>query len=141
MKGGQVVNMSSFGVSDQLNLKFKIKDGKPAIEHMECYIPFPANVPEEYFDKYMTNGIYSIDRLIEDKLIDNTMLEAIGYRIPTEDKYSIWPMRIKGFLPRNSGNNIILPREITTITGLDFDVDKMYLMLKETKFDKIVSDK
>ena len=89
MKGGQVVNMSSFGVSDQLNLKFKIKDGKPSIDHMECYIPFPSNVPEEFFNKYMTNGVYSIDKLLEDKLIDNAMLEAIGYRIPTEDKYSI----------------------------------------------------
>ena len=136
MKGGQVVNMSSFGVSDHLNLKFKIKDGKPSIDYMECYIPFPSNVPEEFFSKYMTNGVYSIDKLLEDKLIDNAMLEAIGYRIPTEDKYSIWPMKIKGFLPRNSGSNIILPREITTITGLDFDVDKMYLMLKEVNFDK-----
>ena len=30
-------------------------------------------------------------------------LELIGYRIPTEDKYSMYRMKIKGFLPREMG--------------------------------------
>ena len=59
----------------------------------------------------------------------------IAYRIPTEDKYSMIPIRVKGFLPRNAGGNIMLPKEITTITGSDFDIDKMYIMLKEFKYD------
>lgn len=32
--------MSSFGLSDTLELKFHEVDGKPAIEYMECYLPF-----------------------------------------------------------------------------------------------------
>ena len=40
---------------------------------------------------------------------------------PTEDKYSMAPLRIKGFLPQESGGVIMLPSEITTISGSDFD--------------------
>ena len=47
-------------------------------------------------------------------------MDIIGYRIPTEDKYSIMPIRIKGFLPASAGSSIILPTEIITRSGTDF---------------------
>lgn len=47
---------------------------------------------------------------------------------PTEDKYSMQHIRIKGFLPRQVGSVIILPKEITSLAGSDFDVDKVYVM-------------
>lgn len=50
---------------------------------------------------------------------------------PTEDKYSMVPLRIKGFLPQQNGSAIMLPAEITTLSGSDFDVDKLYIMLPE----------
>lgn len=50
---------------------------------------------------------------------------------PTEDKYSMAPLYIKGFLPQQNGSAIMLPAEITTLSGSDFDVDKMYIMLPE----------
>ena len=77
-----------------------------------------------------------VDKMLKAGIIDESFLEGIAYRIPTEDKYSMLPIRVKGFLPRNSGGNIILPMEITTITGSDFDVDKMYIMQKEFNFDE-----
>lgn len=52
---------------------------------------------------------------------------------PTEDKYSMAPLYIKGFLPQQNGSAIMLPAEITTLSGSDFDVDKMYIMLPEFK--------
>jgi hypothetical protein len=55
---------------------------------------------------------------------------------PTEDKYSMAPLYIKGFLPQQNGSAIMLPAEITTLSGSDFDVDKMYIMLPEFKIDK-----
>jgi hypothetical protein len=61
------------------------------------------------------------------------LLKIIGYRIPTEDKYSCFPAKIVGFLPREAGDAVMLPADITAITGSDFDVDKMYLMRKEFK--------
>lgn len=31
------------------------------------------------------------------------------------------PLRIKGFLPQQNGSAIMLPSEITTLSGSDFD--------------------
>lgn len=55
---------------------------------------------------------------------------------PTEDKYSMAPLYIKGFLPQQNGSAIMLPAEITTLSGSDFDVDKLYIMLPEFKLRK-----
>ena len=41
---------------------------------------------------------------------------------------------IKGFLPRENGASIMLPADITQISGSDFDVDKLFLMLKIINF-------
>lgn len=43
------------------------------------------------------------------------------------------PLFIKEFLPQQNGSAIMLPAEITTLSGSDFDVDKMYIMLPEFK--------
>lgn len=43
------------------------------------------------------------------------------------------PLYIKGFLPQQNGSAIMLPAEITTLSGSDFDVDKLYIMLPEFK--------
>ena len=63
------------------------------------------------------------------KIEDERILQLVGYRIPTEGKYSMVPMRVKRFLPREAGGTVMLPLEITAITGSDFDIDKMYIML------------
>ena len=39
--------------------------------------------------------------------------------------YSMAPLIIKGFLPQQNGSAIMLPADITTIAGSDFDV-KLY---------------
>lgn len=57
-------------------------------------------------------------------------------RQPTEDKYSMVPLYIKGFLPQQNGSAIMLPAEITTLSGSDFDVDKLYIMLPEFRIHK-----
>ena len=57
---------------------------------------------------------------------------------PSEDKYSIFPLYIKGFLPQQNGSSIMLPADGTVIAGFDFDVDKLYTMFpefKEIKYD------
>jgi hypothetical protein len=53
------------------------------------------------------------------------LLEAIGYRIPTEDKYSMVPLIIKGFLPEINGGCIMLASDIVALSGSDFDI-KVY---------------
>ena len=46
--------------------------------------------------------------------------KCVGYRIPTEGLYSMQPLYIKGFLPIQNGSMIMLPAEITALTGSDF---------------------
>ena len=64
---------------------------------------------------------------------DEDLLKIIGYRIPTEDKYSIMPIKIVGFMPTIAGSTIMLPSDIVTMSGTDFDIDKLFLMLKATR--------
>ena len=72
----------------------------------------------------------NLDAAVKDGIIPESILQAIGYRIPTEDKYSMAPMMIKGFLPRYAGEAVMMPKEVTLLTNSDFDIDKMYMMFK-----------
>ena len=126
ISGGAFVQLSSFGFSEKLNLK--ISDGR--IEYAECMLPWWS---KKYFQPLLDEkGQLDINRVPSD------LLEMIGYRIPTEDKYSMLPLRVVGFMPANSGGAVMLPMEITTIAGSDFDIDKMYIMMPE--FEKFGSD-
>jgi len=78
----------------------------------------------EYFkDMVDDKGNFKLDALSQEAR------KFIGYRIPTEGHVSMFAMEIVGFLPPAAAN-IALPQAITTIAGLDFDIDKMYLMMK-----------
>jgi hypothetical protein len=55
----------------------------------------------------------------------------LGYRIPTESKYSTVVFKVVGFLPEGMGSTVIMPEELVTQTGWDFDVDSLYIMQKE----------
>lgn len=119
INGGNLVMVSSVGLSDKIGIKMK-EDG--SVEYIECYAPWWS---EKYLKPLMdVNGNVDIS-----KITDKRILDMIGYRIPTEDKYSMLPLRIVKFLPRSQGGIIILPREITTLTGADFDIDKLYVMI------------
>lgn len=56
---------------------------------------------------------------------------------PTEDKYSILPIKIVGWTPKAAGEVIMLPKELTAMTGSDFDIDKVYVMLKEFTYHRV----
>ena len=66
-----------------------------------------------------------------DSNVDQQLFEIMGYRIPTQGKNSMLSLKITKVLPENMGGVIILPAEITTMMGSDFDIDKMYLMFPE----------
>jgi len=75
------------------------------------------------------------------KLLNDTdILNGIGFRIPTQEMNSVEVFKIKSFLPKVMGNTIIVPSEITTKAGSDFDIDKLNAYLKNviiTKTGKI----
>ena len=102
-----------------------------SIAYYEAY----TSVPDARLEALITkeDGSYMTPKEVKEKLgekIWNELSEMIAYRIPTEDKYSMTPVKIVGFLPKGSGQAIMLPKEITYLTGADFDIDKLYAMRK-----------
>lgn len=59
------------------------------------------------------------------------ILDRISYRIPTERDYSIMNTKIKRFSQRTAGGTIKVPAQGTVIAGFDFDIDKLYFMMRE----------
>lgn len=129
IRGGALIQVSSYGLTDELHVVFEGEGENKRIKYLECYMPAYSR---EFYEPLMKEGTHELDinKLPED------LRKLIGYRVPTEDKYSMAPLYIKGFLPQQNGSAIMLPAEITTLSGSDFDVDKMYIMLPEFKIDK-----
>lgn len=69
-----------------------------------------------------------------DGKLDKRILEnIIGYRIPNQGLASNDALNILGILPAETGDTVIAYTGITTKTGSDFDIDKMYLMMSSFK--------
>lgn len=124
MKGGSLVQISA-SPSNDLRVEFN-EDGK-TIKHIEAVMPWAMRESIEFaLDK---------DGYIDTSLVDEDVLKVIGYRIPSEHKYSIFPIKIVKFSDKSSGNNILLPHELMVMAGFDFDIDKLYMMLPEVVED------
>ncbi len=63
------------------------------------------------------------------------LLSAVGFRIPTQELNSVENIRIAGFLPEEFGDTIVVPEEITTKAGSDFDIDKLNTYLQNLYVD------
>ena len=196
--GGPIVQVSNFGVSRQLHIRFNDKNGKLMMtkeEFVESWKPetpiennkqnvaklasklmkeekltYPAALKEAKSRLDKPASTQSVDKAYEEyvktnqggiayfevfapawseelyrnfadengnidvKAIEETdpdLLKLVTYRIPTEDKCSIAPCKIVGFLPKEAGSTIMLPYELTSQDGSDFDIDKRYVMRKQ----------
>lgn len=81
---------------------------------------------EAYFSESMIPH-YSPDI----KSIDNTNRWMFGTRIPSQDKHSAVNVEWVDTLPVYYGNSIITAKEIVTISGSDFDIDKLFVIKPE----------
>jgi hypothetical protein len=124
IKGGACVLVSNFGYTNQLHVVYnKEEDKASGVKYAECYLPAWS---KKYFTEFMDeNGNIDLEKIPDD------LKKMIGYRIPTEHKYSILPLKVKGFLPIQNGSSIMLPMETVAFSGEDFDVDKKFLMIPE----------
>ncbi|NPV12656.1 MAG: hypothetical protein HPY57_12795 [Ignavibacteria bacterium] len=88
---------------------------------------------EVYLPNYMAKklGITTADDL--DK-IDPRLLNIIGYRIPTQGLNSMLPIKIKGFLPAEFGDTVVIPYEVIAQNDSDFDIDKLYVFRPNVKY-------
>ena len=97
-------------------------------------------IPETYIKKIVPN----YKELIAEEGVEGFLamlpegaLEALGYRIPNQGMSSNDALEIVGLLPEELGDSVIVYNGLTTKTGSDFDIDKMYMLLPNLKFDKI----
>jgi hypothetical protein len=75
------------------------------------------------------------------KFLNNTkegkeLLSGLGFRIPSQAYSSMDAFKVKAFLPQYMGKTVVVPSEITTKTGSDFDIDKLNMYLKSVYVDK-----
>jgi hypothetical protein len=127
VKGGQFVQVAALG-NEQLQF---VKNEDGVITEAEVLLPWWV---KEFFPfKLNDKGVYEL----EGGKVSEALLHALGYRIPTESKYSMIQFKVVGFLPPESGSCIICPPEVVDQMGSDFDVDKLFVMFyswrKETK--------
>ena len=121
--GGSLIQMSAAEASNDLKVQYK-KDG--SIDYVPVRVtPHSSEILEYANDK----GEIDIKKIEDDGRED--LLELVAYRIPTESKYSAFPLRIVGFLPRVAGGVIQVPHECIAQAGFDFDVDKLFFMKKD----------
>ena len=122
--GGTAVQASSSLMvgknTPRLSVEFN-DDG--SINHYQVLLP-------AYMKKQMTDSdgkVLSLKRIQEE---NPEILEMIGYRIPTEGKNSMAPLKVVGFLPAEYGGTIIVPDEFIVQMGSDFDIDKLFLQMR-----------
>lgn len=106
-------NAMSYGLSKELKILYNA-DG--SIKAFETYLPLWSKSLVENMEEVTVKELEKLELDL-----------GVAYRIPTEGKYSMIPLKIKGFT--NAG--IMLPHLITKISGLDYDIDKMFVMLYE----------
>ena len=117
--------------SNTMSYEEYVKENQAGIAYFEVFVPIWDN---EIFEKFSNS-----DNTINMEAIEATdpeLLKMISYRIPTEDKYSMAPMKAVGFMPREAGDAIMLPYELTEIDDSDFDIDKRYIMRKDIPIKK-----
>lgn len=129
--GGSGVQATSLGVrwkdltTEEDLLRQELRWIKPSedgstIEYAEAIMPAWS---KEFFNK---------DGFLKDiNTVPDSIKELIMYRIPTEGLHSMLPVRVVKFLPETMGNFILLPYEVTTQLGADFDFDKVYFIGRE----------
>jgi hypothetical protein len=102
-------------------------DGKPTgRRYAEVMLP-------AHFREIMT--------LFADGEIPAAISEMLGIRIPTQDKHSAMFIKVVDFLPAQYGSVIVSPRELIEISGADFDIDKLYTLIKQWYVDKTSTGK
>lgn len=123
------------------------ENGKPLIEPAGIVIPgsliakyipnYRSFSQEKLFGKFNEETQQYEGGIIDYKILSN----IVGYRIPNQGISSNDAFKVVGILPEAAGDTIIAYTGITTKTGSDFDIDKMYMMIPKftPKYENINS--
>ena len=124
---------SEIGFSDRLKF-YSLENGK--VQPMRVKIALQGSFKSLLNLKHADGSrIKTLDRLNE--MLKNSefrssispLLRMTGVRIPVQGHNSMEYMEVEEFLPAEAGISIVLPLEITTKSGGDFDIDKMTIVM------------
>lgn len=135
LPGDALINLADYGVGGSSELKF-ITNNNGEIVEAEVGVPerFVKGLGLRRDVHYDANGKLKWNEL---KPEVQEALKLIIYRIPTQGKNSMLPVRIVMVLPESAGSVIMLPGEMTKQGGMDFDVDKSYIMKRTLEKGKV----
>ena len=140
LNGAPLVQVSSMGVYKGLKglSELGVKNYKEYSDKVgKLQINFNTDGSLKSYDTIVNIGIfralipnYSKNTFEQNKewlMKNKDVLELLAHRIPTQGDASIVIAQVVDVVPDGSGDIIILPDEITTITGSDFDIDKLFV--------------
>ena len=104
----------------------KLKGDKATIVKIEAAeVDIPYKLAERLkLPRHPVTGEFIVDP----ESFPEELRNIVGYRIPTQGKSSMLPLRIRNILTPAQSKSVIVPGEITTQMGSDFDIDKLFLM-------------
>lgn len=121
VKKGIVLKDSEFYRSHFVDGKFDNTEARLGFVHVKEDKIVTAEILLPYYFKEAGFDINNIDP---------KLLEALGYRIPTQGLNSMLAFKVVGFLPKSTDQLVAVPYEITMQSGSDFDVDKLNTFLR-----------
>ena len=131
LPGGMFVQMSSIlynriavtsDVQNERKLRFANTDGT-----MDCVISI--NLLKHIIPDYDKKTFSEAKKWLIDHGIvgPNSKAIAMGYRIPAQGQASTAALKVVDLYPEQIGDTITLPDEFTSLTGSDFDIDKLFV--------------
>ena len=140
INGGMKVQMPvTFLEKNKIEAKeIKTSDGKTKLVYQSSVLNFYRNNDGERVCEVMVGRWFpELDNLSDEELLKRLnspegrkILSGIGFRIPTQKQNSIDHFVIKGFLPKEFGDSIVVPSQLVEKAGSDFDIDKLTVYLK-----------
>ena len=93
---------------------------------------------ERYTEMLMPAHFKSVMDLIENSngAFPDVLSKMFAVRIPSQDNHSTINVKHVDFLPGFYGSSAMFAQELIEISGADFDIDKVYMQIKEFYEDK-----
>lgn len=131
LPGGMFIQMSSMlynriavtsDAQNERKLRFANTDGT-----MDCVISI--NLLKHIIPDYDKKTFSEAKKwLIDHDIVGpNSKALAMGYRIPAQGQASTAALKVVDLYPEQIGDTITLPDEFTSLTGSDFDIDKLFV--------------
>jgi hypothetical protein len=145
MEGTEVLDLSNDDKFDILAQRVnKLKKGEYIIvrdrlrPNMKEYNAKGEFTGVRYTESLMpahSKEVYENIDLKSNASISDSVSKMFGIRIPSQDNHSTINIKVVDFLPVFHGSTIVSARELVEVSGADFDIDKLYIQMKEYYFE------